>query len=327
MSRLARRIALQAHVEATYGAGLTGSQTWSNALQIPPLERPRHRIERMNEPANYYTPFLGAADELPGPRVQEIQFTVDLAASGTAGTAPPIGPLLRACQFAETVTAGARVEYTPVSEPGESLTIRYWEDGHAYIARGCRGTVSLDITAFKRPTATFTFRGFDTAGGEAAALTPANPYAAWRDPILPMSGNSGDILLGCTYAGGSLSGGTAYPSKGLKLDMGNQLTYDAILSAEKVVVTERSPRLDTVLELTAAQEVVWRTDMNDSVETTLGWRVGTTAGNRIVIFARRAQRQEAQGMDDNGFRRVEAKFGLILSRDDPNDDFMRLAFT
>lgn len=324
MTRLARAIEVACDIEASYGAGLTGAQTWATAQWIMATTRPRRRIERMNEPRDLYTRVLGASDEIPGPRVTELTFTVELAGSGTAGTPPPWGRLLRACQFAETITVGNRVEYTPVSAPGESLTFRVWEDGVAWIARGARGQVAFDVTAYKRPTATFTFRGFDTTAAQTAWDGPANRFAAWRPPILPQSFNSGNILLGCTLAGGNLSGGTPYPSKGFSLDLGNELTYDAILGGEKVVVTGRNPQGQMLLELSAAQETQWRTEMNDSVETTFGWRVGTGAGNRIAFFGRRLQRQEAQGEDDNGFLRTSTRFGLILDGADPSDDFMRI---
>lgn len=324
MSRLARRLALQAHGEASYGSGLTGIQTWTNALQILPRTRPRHRIERMNAPRELYTPHLGASDEIPGPRKSVFEFEVEMAGAGAAGGSPAWSRLLRACQFAETQVAGSRVEFTPVSEPGESLAIRYWEDGHAYHARGCRGQVEFLVSAFEIPVMRFRFEGFDTSSGSGPALQPASPYAVWKTPILPMSSNSGNIRLGCSLSSGALSGGEAYPSKGFTLDMGNAITYDATLGAEAVVVTDRQPKGKMTLQLTAAQEAAWRTDMNASVETTFGWQMGSGAGNTIVFFGRRLQRQAAQGIDDNGFRRVETDFGLILDKDDPNDDFMRI---
>lgn len=324
MTRLARKIALMAEVEATYGGGLPASLTWPQALQVLPRTRPRHRIERMNEKRDLYRPFLGSSDEIPGPSVQVIEFEVELAASGTAGTPPPWGKLLRACGFAETVFTANRVEYTPVSEPGESLVIRYWEDGFHWISRGCRGQVSFDVTAYRIPRARFVFKGFDTIGSSSSWNGPTNPYEAWKTPLLPRSANSGNILLGCSYSGGSVSGGTAYPSKGFTLDIGNELTYDAILGGEKVVITDRQPKGEMLLELTAAQEEQWRLDMNASVETTFGWQIGSTAGQRIIFFGRRLQRQEAQGVEDVGFRRVSTQFGLVLDKDDPNDDFMRI---
>jgi hypothetical protein len=324
MTRLARRIALQAEIEASYGAGLTGGQTWATALQILPRGRPRHRIERMNAPRDLYLPHLGASDEIPGPRKGVFEFEVEMGASGAAGTAPPWGKLLRACQFAETVTAGSRVEYTPVSEPGESLVLRYWEDGHAYVSRGCRGQVEFVVNAFQIPVLRFRFEGYDSAGAEQSAAQPSAPYAAWRPPLLPTSGNSGNIRLGCTYAAGDINGGTTYPSKGFTLDMGHTLTYDATLGAEHVVVTDRQPKGRMTMQLAAAQEAAWRTEMNASVETTWGWVVGNGSGSTIVFFGRRLQRQAMQGIDDNGFRRVEVDFGLILDKDDPNDDFMRV---
>jgi hypothetical protein len=326
MTRLARRIALMAVIEPSYGSGppTDPGWVWADALQVLPRNRPRHRIERMNEPRDLYLRFLGASDEIPGPNVQEIEFEVELGPSGAQGVAPPWGTLLRACQFAEAITPSSRVEYTPVSDPGESVTIRYWEDGHVYVSRGARGTVQFFFNAYQVPYARFRFRGYDTNGTPSAWGGPANPFAAWKTPLMPHEGTASQVRLGCTYAGGTISGGTFYPAKGFSLDMGDNLTYDSIIGGEKVVITAREPKGEMMLELTAAQETTWRTEMNNSVETTFGWTLGTTNGNRIAVFARRLQRQEAQGVDDNGFRRMTCNFGLILDKDDPNDDFMRI---
>jgi len=324
MARLARRVALQAHIEATYAAGLTGEQTWQNALQILPRGRPRQEIKRMNESREFYTPYLGGSDDVPGPRVAEIGFEVEMAPSGTAGVAPLWGKLLRACQFAETVTADTRVEYTPVSEPGESLVMRYWEDGGAHYSRGCRGQVSILVEAYKIPRLQFLFRGFDTAHHTSTAMQPANPYTGWQHPTLPMSSTSTNIKLGCSYANGSLSGGDAYPSKGFTLDMGHTLTYDAIIGSEKVVVTERDPKGRMTLELTPDDEGTWRTAMNTSTEASMGWEMTRGDGRSVVFFFRRMKRLAMQAVDENLFRRNQVEFGAILHPADPNDDFMRI---
>jgi hypothetical protein len=326
MSRIARKIALQAEIETTYGGGMPDGVTWADALQILPRTRPQHRIERMNEPRDLYTPYLGASDEIPGPRVQVVEFEVELAGSGTAGTAPPWGKLLRACQFAEAVFTSPhpRVEYTPVTTPGESLVIRYWADGIGYVARGCRGTVRFDLSGYKIPRALFTFKGFDTSATAGGPSQPANPYAAWKTPVLPMSTTAGNIRLGVTYAPAGFSGGTAYPSKGFTLDLGDEVTYDAILGGEKIVLTDRQPKGEFTLDLTAAQEVTWRNEVNTSTETTFGWQLGNTAGNIVQFFGRRLQRRNPQQTEDNGFLRIRSDFGLILDKDDPNDDFMRI---
>jgi hypothetical protein len=55
MTRIARKIALMAAVETTYGGGLPNGTAWANALQVLPRTHPRHRIERMNQPRELYT--------------------------------------------------------------------------------------------------------------------------------------------------------------------------------------------------------------------------------------------------------------------------------
>ena len=43
----------------------------------------------------------------------EVTFEVEMAGSGTAGTAPAFGPLLKACGNSETIVTDTSVTYAP----------------------------------------------------------------------------------------------------------------------------------------------------------------------------------------------------------------------
>ena len=63
---------------------------------------------------------------------------MELAGSGTAGTAPRYGALLQACGLSETIVASTSVTYAPVSSAFSSATIYFNNDGIRHILTGCR---------------------------------------------------------------------------------------------------------------------------------------------------------------------------------------------
>ena len=60
--------------------------------------------------------------------------------SGSAGTAPKYGAILKACGLSETVSGGDTVTYAPVTTPSDSVTLFVNYDGIRHMITGCRGT-------------------------------------------------------------------------------------------------------------------------------------------------------------------------------------------
>ena len=108
-------------------------------------------------------PYLGASQQLLANTRVECTFSVELAGSGTAGTAPAYGKALKACGLAETVVANTSVTYDPVSASFSSVTIHYNIDGVRHKMTGCRGNVALTANVGEIPTLDFTFTGIYNA--------------------------------------------------------------------------------------------------------------------------------------------------------------------
>ena len=53
--------------------------------------------------------FLGASEQLLANTRVECTFSVELAGSGAAGTAPRYGDAIKACGFSETIASGTSV--------------------------------------------------------------------------------------------------------------------------------------------------------------------------------------------------------------------------
>lgn len=293
MARLIRNTAILAKVETTPGtdAAPTGAD---NALLI---SNATFEVSYNNVDRALLRGYLGGSEQLAGTRFVTASFEVEISGSGTAGTAPAWGPLLLGCAMAET-TDVAYVEYTPVSTAFKTLTLYYYKDGALRKMLGAMGTVELAMGEGERPLFRFNFTGLD--GGIAAVSTPALTLTAWKAPLVITDANSGDVKLGGTYAAGAVTGGTAYPSRGLSLTLGNDVRQIALLGGQAVDITQREVTGSCQFELTAAQEVAFHTDIDANTLSSLSFEHGTAAGAKILIYAPSVQRINPKDADYEG---------------------------
>lgn len=311
MTRYVRNTVIQAVLETTY-AGTPGS--WSGSAIL--ISNASFKIERDVVPRELVRGYMGGSDQLVAARRATIAFEVELAGSGTAGTAPAWGHLLRACGMAETITAATAVEYTPVTTGQESVAIRYYIDGIYYVARGCRGNVEFMLDAYGIPKMKFSFNGFDT--NAYTGPVPQNTFTDWVRPLVITDGNSGDLILGGTFNGSWAGGGTSLPSRGLSIDLGNTVSHLKLLGGEAVDITARETKGKMSVALSASDEKTWREDINDNKLTSLGFNFGTAAGNKFSLWAPKVQRIAPDIEDYEG--RVLLSTELRLLPDEGNDE-------
>jgi hypothetical protein len=299
MPRYLRNTVILAKLETTAGtdstpAGATDALLVS-AVTINPLQA-------ANVNRDLIRGYFGGSDQLVGTASVEVSFEVEIAGSGTPTTAPAWGKLLKACGFAETVQT-ASVDYLPTSTFGAStsLSIYYYLDGQLHKLLGARGTFTIAMGVGERPV--FRFRFVGKNGGLTAATNAVPTLTAWRTPVVVTDPNTGDITLGSltyTAATGVLSGGTAFTSRGLSLDIGNNVVFQPLLGAETVEITQREITGSISLDLTAAQAVTAMTDVLANTTTGLGLTHGTTAGNIVVLHAPVMQRVDPTVEELNG---------------------------
>lgn len=305
MTRYVGNTALQLVIEPSYGGGPTTFGPTDTIL----VSSAEFDIDRDLVPRNLLRPWMGDSEHLIGTRRAQLRFAVELAGSGAAGTAPAWGRLLRVCGMAETAFAGSRVEYTPVSTAFESAAVRFFRDGVIYVSRGCRGTVRLELKAYDRPMAVFEIQGFDTTAIEGAL--PNVDYTAWKTPEILTDANSADIVFGGTFLAGAITGGTDYPSEGCTLDLGQRLTHRKLLGAEAIHIVGRATSGNATLQLTAAQEVAWRTDLNANTLTSFGFRHGSAAGSRITVWGPKVQRVAPKFRDSDGLVMLDTELRFL----------------
>jgi len=166
MVQLTRNQLILAKEESTYrtdptptaGANSIQSIDTSIVESSPPLER------QVN---------VGSLSRLPavlGERSIEISFKIEMFGSGTAGTAPRHGALLKACGFSETVVSSTSVTYEPTSTNIASCTIWAYIGGRVHKVTGCRGSVKAVCEAGNFMMYEFNFMGYRSASPAIASL-------------------------------------------------------------------------------------------------------------------------------------------------------------
>lgn len=114
---LTRKRTLLAKIEAVYGTDPV-PVGGSNAILVRNLNIDPQKTETENR--DFVRTYLGNSEQLPVAIHTMVDFEVEMAGSGSAGTAPAYGPLLRACGFAETILAAA---VTGTAQAGAASTI------------------------------------------------------------------------------------------------------------------------------------------------------------------------------------------------------------
>lgn len=299
MPRYVKNTLVAAKIEAVYGtdAAPTGA---ANAILIS--DQTITPLDAQNIDRDLVRGSFGASEQLVGPASVKLSYSVELAGSGAAGTAPAWGALLQACACSEGVLASpARVEYMPASVGLKSLTQYYYDDGALHKLLGSMGDCTLTAKVGERPLLKFEFTGLD---GGITAQADAGVFSAWKKPVAMTKTNVIDISLGSAYAAGAVTGGTPYSSTGLELKFGNQVAYTPMLSAETVDITDRDSAGSIELDLTAAQEVALMAAVKGNVSQSLAMTIGTAAGNKIIVVGANVQLVNPKKVEKNGKRLI-----------------------
>lgn len=268
---------------------------------------------------------FGASEQLVGTKHVSLEFTVELQGSGTAATPPAWSPLLRGCRFAAVtgLVTPNRVEHNPVSSAFEDLTIYYYMEGSLHKALGCRGNVELSAVIGERPTLKFSFLGID--GGVTAAAPSGVTYAAWKTPVVVTEANVATFNLGCTYAAGVFSGGAEVCSRGLSVNMGNDVQHIPTLGCEGVDIVSGSATGSLSLDLSAADEVTAYTAVEANTLTSIGMTIGSTTGYKVMIFCPYVQRVNPKYEDVSG--RAHVSFDLRVVPGPTGNDEIKIITT
>jgi len=316
MARYTRDSAILAKIETTEGTDATPSGS-ANALLVSELSI--DPLVASNVPRELIRNYFGASEHLVGTAYLMVEFTVELQGSGTAATAPAWGALLRGCGMAETglVSYAAYAPDTPAAQ--KSVTIYYYDSGVVHKLLGAKGTITEGgMSVSGRPTLKFRFMGVD--GGISAASVVATTLTGWKTPAVITTANSGDVTLGGTYSAGAVSGGTAYTSKGLTFDLGNEVQFTPLLGSEGIDITGRELTASVEFDLTAAQEVTFMAAVTANTLQSMSLIHGATTGYIVGVSMTAVQLLNPKKTEINGRRLCGYDFRSVPSAG--NDDLI-----
>lgn len=266
MTRYWQNIGLLAKEETIYGTDATPTGA---ANAIVASEFTWEEIVGTDVERNVLRPYMGHPGiELTG-NYSRLQFSVEMAGSGTAGTAPRWGVLHKSCGMAEIISAGVDVKYKPISGLFSGTSIYFFADGIKYAMLGSRGNWTTSLTPQGIPAWTYTKLGLLAIATDAAlpAITEAQP-----DPVPVNKANTTVSLHGL-----------AGPTEGLTLDYGAQVEARMLINHESIQISARRATGSAVLEAVLLAEKNWRQIAQSKTLGELAVKHGTAAGNIVEI--------------------------------------------
>lgn len=259
--------------EVTYGVssaptGAANAMILSN-VTYEPLAGAEVEIERLK-------PYMGHQGIILTGDYCRLRGEVDITGSGTPGTAPPFGAMLRACGMKEVVTAGVDVQYSPVSKLFESGTGFFNDDGVNHVMLGSRGKVTGQLTPGQVPRLSFEMLAL--LGTISDTALPTIDDTDWIDAVPVNKANTTASLHG--FAGAC---------EGLTFDLGNVVEPRMLINHESIRQTGRKMTGSAIFEAASLAEKNWIQTARQQATGVLAAQHGTVAGNIVEFEAPKIQ--------------------------------------
>ena len=310
MALLSRKRLILVKTESTYGTD--SSPVGTDALLVRNLDITPLSGDIVSR--DLIRPYMGNYDQLIAQNSVAINFEVELAGSGTAGTAPKYDAILKACGLAATIVASTSVTYAPVSASFSSATIYFNVDGVLHKLTGCRGSMTMSCAVGAIPTLAFNLTGVYNAPTDTAQ--PSVTYSAQATPLVFREGNTSSFSF-FSYSGVLQS---------VDFNLANDLVYRELVGGTKeTLITDRKPAGTVMIEApTIATKDFFATALASSTGN-LTFLHGTTAGNRVTFTASQVDVLNPTYQDQDSIMMLSVPYVAIPSSAG-NDEFS-LAFT
>lgn len=297
------RSAMLAKIETTYGTDAVPTGA-ADALVVQEAEITQMDAEAVERPR--LMPHFAARRVALTALKFRATAQVDLAGSGTAGTAPAFGPLLRGCGMAQTVVPSTRVDYTPISAAEESLSLYWFLDGQRQRGLGARGTWGLELRPRVFPRLSLEYLALYTAPTEVAL--PATTLTAWREPQVSGLATTPVLTLD----------GLSVAAESLRYSHGNALSFRDLIGARYVNITGRQPVIEAQIEApTLTAKNFWAIAEAGTIIPLVAQQ-GTSAGGIAELNAPRCQITRIQRRESEGVEMLD--LSLVVLPDAGNDE-------
>jgi hypothetical protein len=264
-----RKKTLLAKIEADYGVDPTPTGAANAILAANVSLRPLEGGEVNRETIQ---PYMGARGDILVDTHVGLDFEVEIAGGGAVDTPPGYGPLLRACGLAETITpTTGPVEYDPVSESFESVTIYVNYDGILHALLGARGTVGVTLGPSALPRYRFRMMGLFVAATDDAL--PAPDTSAYQTPLVASDANTPVFTLA----------GISAVLQELTLELGNTVEGRFLIGAESIIVSGREATGQAKIEMETLATKDFFALARARTKVAFSCQHGTVAGNIVVL--------------------------------------------
>jgi hypothetical protein len=311
MALLARKTYILVKAEATYGTSSTPANT--DAVLVKNLELTPLAGDVVSR--DLIRGYLGNSESLIAQTYVQLTFDVELAGSGTAGTAPRYGAALKAAGLSETVVASTSVTYAPVSSSPSSATIVYNTDGLNHVLTGCRGSFSIACEVGAIPTISFTMTGIYNAPTDVSPVSAS--YTNQATPLVFRQGNTSAFSI-FSYSGLLQS---------FSFDLANETVYRQLVgsSTGEVLIPDRKPAGSCMIEAPTIATKDFFAIALASATGSLSFLHGTTAGNRVTFTSPQTDITTPAYGETDGVRMLNLPY-VSVPTSAGNDEFS-LAFT
>lgn len=306
---IVKRAQIAAKAEGTEGSAetLAGADAFlaENIVFNPEMEM---------SPRDNMSASLSNFSQVAGARRATMEFDMELKGSGSAGTEPALGKLLKGCGFGESKSAGVSVTYTPASTGISSVSLTMYNDGVLYKIWGARGNVSLRCEKGKQARLHFIFTGADYSVTDGAMLTSGVAYESTKPvPFLSatMTIDSYAALVGM-----------------MEFNMQNEVALrddaNSVSGHKSAVITARRPMLTMDPEMVLVATYDFFGKLHSGNEGALSMVFSGGAGNICTITAPKVQYTKVGLADKSGLRSLGIDCQLNRNA---GDDEISLAFT
>lgn len=305
MAKSMKKMLLLAKKEVTPGTDSipTGAANAILCRALMPEPITAEQVQR-----NLIRPWKGNSGSLTVGEHRKFTFEVEVAGSGTAGTAPAWGLLLEACGFAETVTPATDVVYDLVSEGEPTLTLYGYLDKSRFTVTNAKGTVSFEFNAKGIPVMKFEFLGMYVAATEEVAMPAAVDYTKFKQPLTVGKVNTPTFtfqgLAACTSA--------------FSINLANALAWRELINCAAPHSPDRQPSGSVTMEMPSITTKNWAEVVRLNTVGACQLVHGTLPGNVVQIDMPAVQCKPFSLQDDQSIAMINMPFDInpVLGNDE-----------
>lgn len=221
--------------------------------------------------------YAGNLGEILAGQYVTLNYKVELAGAGAAGSVPQYGPILKAAGCSETINAGVSVVYAPVHPAAAVSMAQYiWLDGTQHKITGCLADASIMMPKGRTPYLQISTLGLFNAPVDAAV--PAPTFTA----ITPVAVNKVNTTPMTLH-------GFAGVFSDFQMKLGNDLKYRNLPNSEAVRLLDRNSTGSCRLEAELIGTKDWYTIIKNASLGAFQVIHGQVAGNKVQIDAANVQ--------------------------------------